>query len=381
MHPAASDSGAADANVDPSAPSAASSGGPDAQDAAAPDAAIDSGTAELSEAFVRMLHRVTPDDDGYIAQADQTDASAKAWLSAHWQMFEGFSGGPTRAATSWHSGGLLYFDTTAVNTGSDPPDEHILKRPATGERCYNPWGGNPNPQVTWNVTSEATRQYLIAQMRQALESDGWNGLWLDDVNLDIGSSCVGPNDEKWYQDFGDDWPDTWAEGVVRLVEEARAAFPDKTLLQNAPWFSRGPKRWTDPRVMRQLGTASLANREGGVLDDGLTTGTGEWSVKVLFDYVDAVHAAGAGVVWDSFPSSLAEQKYALAAYFIGFTDRDFYGDNSARTPATWPKLYDLDLGKPLGARTFDGNGRFTRDFEAGTVVLDVSDKTATLPGF
>ena len=32
--------------------------------------------------------------------------------------FEGFTGGPTAAATTWLKGGLLYFDTTAVNTGA-----------------------------------------------------------------------------------------------------------------------------------------------------------------------------------------------------------------------------------------------------------------------
>jgi hypothetical protein len=278
-------------------------------------------------------------------------------------------------------GGLLYFDITAVNTGANPPMEHLLKRPVTGERCFNPWGDNPNPQVTWDVTKPATRTYLIQQMKAALATDPWRGLWLDDVNLDPGSSCVGPDDQTWYTEFGASWADTWAAAVTSFVEEIRSAFPDKVLLQNAPWFSRGMQRWADPYVQRQLKTATLLNREGGILDDGLTAGTGYWSVKALFDYVDAVHSAGAGVVWDSFPSNLAEQKYALAAYFIGYTERDFYGDASARRPASWPTLYDVDLGKPLAARSFDGNARFTRSFEKGTVVLDVQTKTGTIPGF
>lgn len=344
------------------------------------DAGGDASVPIEAAAVVRMLHRVNPDDDSYIASANNGDGAARAWLSTHWQAFEGFSGGPTPAANSWLDGGLLYFDTTAVNIGANPPDEHILKRTSNGERCYNPWGGNPNPQLSWNVTSPATRAYLIARMQEALAAHPWDGLWLDDVNLEIGSSCVGPNDEDWYTERGSDWPDTWATAVVTFMEEIRAAFPNKTLLQNAPWFSRQPERWTDPLVMRQLSTASLANREGGILDDGLTTGSGYWSVNALFDYVDAVHASGAGVVWDSFPSSLDERKYALAAYFIGYTDKDFYGDMSAREPSSWPSLYDIDLGRPLGPRTFDGDATFRREFEQGTVVLNVSTKTGTLPG-
>ena len=101
----------------------------------------------------------------------------------------------------------------------------------------------------------------------------------------------------------------------------------------------------------------------------------------MFDYVDAVHAAGAGVVWDSFPGDAQAQKYALAAYFIGYSEQDFYGDASARAPASWPGMYDVELGEPLGPRVFDGNARFTRAFAKGTVVLDVGTKTGTLPGF
>ena len=197
---------AGDANAGTGGSAGSDAGAP--RDASVADGGADAGDTTPTPAVVRMLHRVDSSDDAYIAQANGTDSAARTWIGEHWQRFEGFGGGPTPAATAWHPGGLVYFDTTAVNTGANPPDEHILKRQGTSERCYNPWGGNPNPQVTWNITSAATRAYLIDQMKAALAADAWSGLWLDDVNLDIGSSCVGPNDETWYTEFGSSWADT-----------------------------------------------------------------------------------------------------------------------------------------------------------------------------
>jgi hypothetical protein len=45
-------------------------------------------------------------------------------------------------------------------------------------------------------------------------------------------------------------------------------------------------------VQRQWAAATYLNKEFGVIDDGLTAGTGTFSLNGFFEYVDRAHNAG-----------------------------------------------------------------------------------------
>jgi hypothetical protein len=335
--------------------------------------AVPSGTAGAADPAagrVQFFKRTDSSFDRYMTDATP---AFQAWMRDKFFRAEVWS--PYfDDKTSWYPQGLasqnLYaiYREDAATLAAHP--EWVL-RDAGGSPLYIPWGcaGGSCPQYAGDVGSPAFRAAWIERARGVL-ARGYRGLWIDDVNLEFRVSdgegrSRAPVDPRTGQEMR--WED-WRRYVAEFVEEIRAALPQAELLHNAIWFAVQPERSADPYVRRQIAAADRVNLERGVNDAGLTGGTGAWSLHAFLAHVDAVHAAGRGVVLDAFDDSAAGREYNLAAYFLISGGSDGLG-LASMTPETWWPLYDADLGAPLGARRA-WSGLLRRDFERGLALVN-----------
>jgi len=337
-------------------------------------AAVFSGTpAALADGpaagTVKFVKRTGPEFDRFTRNPT---ADFPAWMRAKFWRSEVFT--PYfDDKTSWYQNGWVYSDLYAIYKSSSLATQHpewILKD-GGGNKLYIPWGCSNGscPQFAGDVGNPAYRAWWIAQARDSL-SHGYKGLWVDDVNMEfrVGNGNgdeVAPIDPRTGATMT---YDNWRRYVAEFVEQIRAALPGAEILHNSIWYAVWGPRDRDPYVKRQIAAADYINVERGVNDDGLTGGTGEWSLNALLSYIDRVHAAGKGVVLDGFDDSAQGMRYSLASYFLISTGNDGVG-LTAMTPENWWAGYDVDLGAPNGPRT-TWNGVMRRDFANGMVLVN-----------
>jgi hypothetical protein len=322
-----------------------------------------------SPGAVRFLKRT---DSSFDRFTSVPTPQFKSWMNDKFWRAEVFT--PYfDSRTSWYSNGLVYLDSYAIYRDSPRAKAHpdwILKD-AAGNRLFIPWGcgGGTCPQYAGDITKPAFRQAFIAMAKTAM-TRGYKGIWVDDVNLefqvgDASGRHVDPIDSRTGRRMT---AAAWRDAMATFMEELRAAVPQAELLHNSIWYAGEAARDRDPAVRRQIAASDYVNLERGVNDDGLTGGTGDWSLRALFGFVDRVHAAGKGVVLDGGDSTSVGREYNLAAYYLISTGRDAIGLGSM-TPQSWWTQYDRDLGRPTGPRTETG-GLWRRDFTNGTVLLN-----------
>jgi hypothetical protein len=287
--------------------------------------------------------------------------------------------------TSWYPNGWMYKDLYALYTGSSYAKEHEnwILRNASGAPMFIPWGCSDGscPQYAADVGNAEYRHAWIAEVKASAER-GYAGLWIDDVNLEfrVGN---GNGEEEAPIDprTGEPMTETaWQGYVDTFLEEIRQAMPNLELLENSIWFAGGPERWKNPLVRRQIATANYINLERGVNDEGLTGGTGPWSLKTFLSFVDYVHAAGKGVILDGAVNTPTGREYSLAAYYLISTGNDGIG-NGAMTPENWWSAYNEDLGTPAGPRR-EWEGLLRRDYTDGIALVNEPDaptRTVALP--
>jgi len=311
-----------------------------------------------------------PDLDTY---TNSPDAGRKQWFREHFARMAVFS--PYfDSRVSWYPNSLVYINLYGVQKDSPILREHpdwILQN-ARGGRLYIPWGCKDGscPQYAADVASPEFRNWWIGQAR-AILSRGYSGLWIDDVNLEFrvsdgNGAQAAPIDRATGRAMS--WG-AWRNYVASFTEEIRAAFPKTEIIHNSIWFA-GPDgvRDKDASIRREIASADSLYIERGIASDAnLTGGTGPWSIHALFEYIDRVHAAGRGVTLGEYSLDRAQKEYALAGYFLISSGKDRIGD-AGTNPANWWSGYDVELGAPLGARTYR-DGIYERQFSRGVVLL------------
>jgi hypothetical protein len=283
----------------------------------------------------------------------------------------------------WDPNAWVYLDLYAIYKNGALATTHpewVLKDP-NGNKLFIPWGcsGGTCPQYAADISNPLYRNWWIAQAQQ-LRSTGYRGLWIDDVNLEFRVSDgtgnqVAPLDNQTGKPM---LYDDWRRYMAEFTEQIRAAFPGWEIVHNAIWYADTPTRTADPYIQREIGAANYINLERGVVDSGITGGSGTWSLNALFAYVDAVHALGSNVVLDNYPGS---QNYALASYFMVSNGGDAVS-SMGMTPTNWWNGFSVNLGSALNART-TWQGVDRRDFTGGMALVNPPQShsvTLTLPG-
>lgn len=331
---------------------------------AAVDASPNAGTT-------RFVKRMTPAFDGYVTNPSPTTAAwlnKKLWRTEVFTPF--FDNKLAMYGNAW-----FYSDIYAIYNGSDLAAQHpewILKD-AAGNKLFIPWGCSNGtcPQYAADITNPAYRAWWIGNATRNL-AKGYKGVWVDDVNLEM---RVGNGSGREVAPYSAALGRTmsaadWRRAMAEFTEQLRSAAPaDKEILHNSIWYAaQGAGRDADPYVQRQIAAADYINIERGFNDDGLTGGTGEWSLRALQGFVDRVHGKGKGVIIDAFDASTGGMEYSLANYLLISNGRDGVGQIDM-TPDNWWAGWDTDLGGALSGR-YDWQGVQRRDFQGGMALVN-----------
>jgi hypothetical protein len=337
--------------------------------------------AAASPGVVRFVKRAGPEFDRFTSSP--TPAFAEWMQTKMWRsmVFTPYFDNKT----SWYKQGWVYEDLYALYKDSSLSTKYAnwILRDASGNKMYIPWGcgGGTCPQYAADIGNPDFRRWWIDQTKAAV-AHGYKGVWIDDVNMEfrVGNGNgdeVAPMDPRTGKTMT--W-ENWRRYMAEFVEQIRAELPGVEIVHNSIWYAVWGARDSDPYVKRQIAASDYVNLERGVNDDGLTGGSGEWSLKAVHAFVDRVHAAGKGIIYDGYDDSATGREYALANWFLTSNGNDGFGIASV-TPETWWDRYDVDLGQAKGART-SWNGLLRRDFDNGMVLVNepgAPSRTVTLP--
>jgi hypothetical protein len=271
---------------------------------------------------------------------------------------------------AWHPNGWVYKDLYAIYVGSSMATAHPewILRDVGGRALYIPFDCSRGtcPQYAGDIGNSAFRADWIATA-SGLLAEGYIGLMVDDVNMlidrvsDGNENPVLPHDPR----TGTTMTETdWRRYMAEFVEEIRAAFPTKEIVHNALWFAPT----SDHYVQRQLQAANVVCIERGFNDGGIVYGGHTYGFETLLGVIDWLHARGRGVWLDAEATSNTAREYGLAAYLLTTTGIDYIGNTPGAEWDHWWPGYDLDLGAPLGPRTY--RRVFQREFQGGRVLVN-----------
>ena len=264
--------------------------------------------------------------------------------------------------------GFFYLDAYAiyVSSGSNPAGAnmtHVLKD-ASGNPCYIPWG-SPYTQYAADVGNQDFRNRMVNYIKAKLAAfPQYDGVYLDDVNLDISRVSCSPIDPRTGQAMTNQ---NWRRYFAEFLEQIRAAIPGNKIVHNTVWYLLP---FDDSYLTREIRAADYIEMEQGFLDGGLTGGTGTYSWLNKMRFVDLVHSQGAALLDQDLGMGNTEgQKYGLANYLLFANGADFYSSFYGAGPDQSWSVYGADLGSALGAR-YLWNGLWRRDFERGFALVN-----------
>ncbi|HWF10353.1 MAG TPA: NPCBM/NEW2 domain-containing protein [Bryobacteraceae bacterium] len=325
-----------------------------------------------------------PDFDVY---TDDPTPAQKQFMGDHFYRMSVFS--PYfDSRLSWFPRATVYIISYGIANADPLVQQHPewILHDASGNLLYIPFNcsGGTCPHYAADIANPAFRAWWIANAQTEL-AHGYQGIWLDDVNLDFlvsdgNSNPVSPIDDNTGQAMTQDG---WRTYMDTYLEEIRYSFPGAVMEHNSIWYSdTGGVRDANPFIQRQIAAADVIHMERGIgSDPGLQGGTGLWGVSTVMGYIDRVHAKNKPVTLQDFFLDTAGQEYSAAAYFLVSAGRDTTGDRTTTPDNLWPG-YTVDLGLPSGPRTYDA-GLFERRFDKGMVLLNdpnAATITVTLDG-
>jgi hypothetical protein len=220
--------------------------------------------------------------------------------------------------------------------------------------------GNLQYRATW-----------IGRVLPELVRNGWDGVFLDNALIEAEAYHAGRVPAKYPDDQS--FQRVNREMLEAVATPIRAA--GFTTVVNISNSRLHPGLWSDWMSLVDGVFEEHFVRGGDDVELMWDWGPDGW--KAHIDEITAATAQGkvAMVRTHGAPHDDAAFLYGLASYLLAADGKAMYsfGDDE------WRSGYDLDLGDPTGSYRSIGAGVYRRDFTAGTVVVNASRATATIP--
>jgi hypothetical protein len=341
------------------------------------------------------------------SQADKYDISPtqaqKDWMNQHWNRAIIY----LDQIAAWYGGGWGYVDVLAIYTNSvTTAREHLMKR-STVDRLLTPneealrlhaehvvrgaespfaassvsaidpnWilrdaAGNrktfySSVQYLGDIGNPAYQDYR-AQQIASMSGRHYKGVHCDDVNLDrvvAGPDVINPRTQKQYTLA--DWQRDFADMMTKIRNAAPKPFE---IVHNSLWWASGPD------VDRCAKQADVFELERGFNDPNYTPS----QIQNVWTFVDKLHSFGVAANHLSEASGQQAALFNMACALMVSNGKDFHYGNTGWQPDAWNSLFDRDYGAALGPCHLVSGSVWKRDFERGTVTVDLNTKVATLP--
>jgi Hypothetical glycosyl hydrolase family 15 len=219
--------------------------------------------------------------------------------------------------------------------------------------------GNPAYQSAW-------LKAVVSQDKR----DGFDAVWLDDVNTHPGHGLDGT-----LQKYSDN---QYGNAMARFIAAVAPGLRANGLLVDA---NVGVDPWNGAEMSKARAMApylSALNREflvrwssGPLFSDGLWRST--------LDFMDTINATGTPITAICYGelSDTRAMRYFRATFLLGWSglagSAIFYRPTENTDP--WSPEWTTDIGSPTDARYPVGTG-WRRDFTGGTVVVDPSSRAS-----
>lgn len=261
------------------------------------------------------------------------------------------------------------------------PHEDWFLHNSKGQRLFSKESGYGGTHVMYfmNPGAAGLREWMARRMAQVAQQDNWpfNGLYLDNVELSMEKvkGQLDMSDGKT-QEYADDasYRAAWVGYLKQISDTLR---PRSQVWGNMIADPYDGVAW-DP-YMDYL--------DGG-LAEGFAAGWPRSRLSVArwerhMQQISKVLARGKAVVGvtQGDPGSNALMDFGVGCYLLlAQGDRTYFRYSQYADYKNWysNQSFDYDLGNPLGERYQLRDGRWQRDFERGTVIVDPKNRTAEI---
>lgn len=269
----------------------------------------------------------------------------------------GFSAQTSSSPTGPSSSGVAY---------NEAQDSWFLRN-TQGER-FTSWSFN----WLWamDVGSSSYQKQWASNVISELDSQGWDGVMLDDASPTLKYQY----DSSEVAKYPDDASYSAAMESALAYIGPRIAADGKLAIPNFATWAEYPE--TCNRWLQYVSGAldEMFVKWGKGSGEGYR-GEGQWSTQVR----DAEYATSHGKIFLAYTQgSVGETqaaRYGYASLLLGSDGRGAYAFTPDYSTETWLPEYEFNLGDPLGQQQEDASGIRRRAFEHGLVLVNPTNTT------
>jgi Malectin domain len=316
------------------------------------------------------VHFFMRTEGGYGQYLTNTTPSQELWFQDHFWGLQTYSPSQDQIL-SWYNNAFVYVESYGVPPGSPLALAHPewIMKDINGNPLYVNYNCSNGACSQWSFDFSNVNfvQYLLNNQILPDLAKGYEGIWLDNVDMQMNTSD-GNGNPVAPVDSATGAPMTqagWEQYMANFVTQIRQATPNAKILHNMVWFAGTQPAGSDPYVTQEILAADIVNLERGISDPNLVAGSGQFSMSSFLTFIDYVHSLNRPV---DIQELAFNGDYGLAGYFLISSGMDLLS-NDQITPNNWWSGYDVNLGTPYAVR-YAWNGVLRRDFTNGLVFLN-----------